>query len=74
MKTILNNKATFFLITSENKVFADALNLFEVYQDKEWSITDCISFIIMKKFKISGVLTFDHHFEQAGFTNIIKNL
>jgi len=73
MKTILNNKAIFTLITSENKIFDSALELFDKYQDKEWSITDCISFVIMKKFKIQEVLTFDRHFEQAGFVNLIRH-
>jgi uncharacterized protein len=36
--------------------------------DKDWSLTDCISFIVMEKFDLSDALTADHHFEQAGFT------
>ena len=35
--------------------------------DKEWGLTDCISFIIMKKYGLFDALTSDEHFQQAGF-------
>jgi predicted nucleic acid-binding protein len=41
-------------------------------QDKEWSLVDCSSFIIMQERKISESLTSDHHFEQAGFIRLLK--
>ena len=40
--------------------------------DKHWSLTDCISFIVMKEHKITEALTGDHHFEQAGFVALLK--
>ena len=40
--------------------------------DKDWSLTDCISFIVMKEQKLTDALTADHHFEQAGFTLLLK--
>jgi predicted nucleic acid-binding protein len=36
-------------------------------QDKDWSLVDCASFIIMQRRGITETLTTDHHFEQAGF-------
>lgn len=36
--------------------------------DKDWSLTDCISFLVMKDFGLTDAFTADHHFEQAGFT------
>ena len=33
--------------------------------DKEWSITDCASFLVMWGRSIRGALTSDRHFEQA---------
>jgi predicted nucleic acid-binding protein len=42
-------------------------------QDKDWSLVDCSSFIIMEKYKLTEALTTDHHFEQAGFIRLLKS-
>ena len=47
--------------------FDAALSLFESRGDKEWSLVDCASFHLMQTTGLSSALTFDHHFEQAGF-------
>jgi hypothetical protein len=39
--------------------------------DKEWGLTDCISFVVMKERKLTDALTTDHHFEQAGFKSLL---
>src|ERR1035441_228480 len=39
--------------------------------DKEWPLTDCISFVVMKDDGLSEALTGDHHFEQAGFKALL---
>ncbi len=41
-------------------------------QDKEWSLVDCSSFIVMQERRITKSLTSDHHFEQAGFIRLLK--
>jgi len=41
--------------------------------DKNWSLTDCISFEIMKDHGITDALTHDHHFEQAGFRALLQH-
>jgi predicted nucleic acid-binding protein len=40
--------------------------------DKNWSLTDCISFVVMESEGITEALTGDHDFEQAGFTVLMK--
>ena len=48
---------------------------FDWYQrrpDKDWSFTDCISFVVMQQENLTEALTADHHFEQAGFTILLK--
>jgi len=43
-------------------------------EDKNWSLTDCMSFVVMEDEDIEDVLTADHHFEQAGFVALLKEL
>ncbi|HEY0070726.1 MAG TPA: PIN domain-containing protein [Chloroflexia bacterium] len=40
--------------------------------DKDWSLVDCSSFVVMQQRGIQEALTTDHHFEQAGFTRLLK--
>ncbi len=41
--------------------------LFRRYRDKDFSFTDCTSFAVMRRLRISHALAFDHHFRQMGF-------
>jgi uncharacterized protein len=43
------------------------LKLYGKRPDKEWSLTDCMSFIVMRDRGVTQALTHDHHFKQAGF-------
>jgi predicted nucleic acid-binding protein len=60
------------IVPADHVSFLDALNLYVRRPDKSWSITDCTSFRLMKSRKISDALTTDHHFEQAGFTALLR--
>jgi predicted nucleic acid-binding protein len=40
--------------------------------DKDWSLTDCISFAVMEERSIRDALTADRHFEQAGFSVLLR--
>jgi len=40
--------------------------------DKDWSLTDCVSFVVMEDHAITEALTGDRHFEQAGFAALLK--
>ena len=35
--------------------------------DKDYSLTDCVSFVLMRERRITVVFAFDRHFEQEGF-------
>jgi predicted nucleic acid-binding protein len=48
------------------EVFNDAWAFFAQHQDKRYSFTDCLSFVVMKREGITEALTFDAHFTQAG--------
>jgi predicted nucleic acid-binding protein len=49
-----------------------AWQLLKSRQDKEWSLTDCASFVVMRQRGIREALTTDHHFEQAGFIRLLR--
>ena len=40
--------------------------------DKAWSLVDAVSFVVMQDRGLSEALSTDHHFEQAGFTRLLK--
>lgn len=48
----------------------NAWEFFVLRKDKNYSFTDCISFVVMKRLKISRCLALDSHFKQEGFGGI----
>lgn len=54
-------------------LFREALALYRQHQDKEWGLTDCASFVIMRRRGLREALTFDHHFEQAQFVALMRH-
>ncbi len=52
--------------------FDAGIELYRHRQDKDWSLTDCISFVVMREEGITDALTGDKHFEQAGFKALLK--
>jgi uncharacterized protein len=51
---------------------AAAWQLLKSREDKEWSLVDCASFVLMQERGISDALTSDHHFQQAGFVRVLS--
>jgi predicted nucleic acid-binding protein len=43
-----------------------AVRLYRTRPDKDWSFTDCLSFVVMERHRLTEALTTDGHFEQAG--------
>ena len=60
------------IVESSTELFTAALDLYRSRLDKEWSLTDCISFIVMKRESLREALTEDHHFGQAGFVPTLQ--
>ena len=52
--------------------FSKALDRYEARGDKGYSLQDCVSMNVMEAQSITGILTNDHHFEQEGFTVLMK--
>ena len=61
------------IIPASDLLWRRGLSLFRARADKAWSLTDCISFEIMREHGISDALTADKHFEQAGFHALLKS-
>jgi len=55
------------LIHVDHVLFYEGSQYFQQHQDKDYSLTDCISFVVMKRFDADTAFTFDRHFVQAGF-------
>jgi hypothetical protein len=60
------------IIPFSQELFARAFQLFMERTDKEWGLTDCISFVVMQDRKIREALTADEHFRQAGFQPLLR--
>ena len=58
------------LIHVDETLFQLGWEYFRRHADKRYSLTDCISFVVMTNRQINDALTFDKHFVQAGFKKI----
>lgn len=59
------------VVAWSTELSAGALRLFTDRSDKDWSLTDCLSFFVMRRSNVQIVLTPDHHSEQAGFRPVL---
>jgi len=60
------------VLPHSRKSFLEGLELYAQRQDKEYSLTDCISMNVMKSESAQECLTNDDHFQQEGFRVLIK--
>ena len=58
------------LVHVNEALFYDAWRYFTQHSDKSYSLTDCVSFIVMERLGIRTALAFDQHFVQAGFKKL----
>lgn len=66
---LLNSPSVRFVHVDED-LFMGGWQYLQKRKDKEYSLTDCISFIVMKNFRVETAFTFDKHFVQAGFKKL----
>ncbi len=64
--------AAFDVVPATRDLLAAAMDLYARRADQTWSLTDCASFVVMRERGISQALTYDHHFEQAGFVALLR--
>jgi predicted nucleic acid-binding protein len=61
------------IVSLTDSLYSQAVQLFRERPDKEWSLTDCISFCVMSERGINQALTADHHFIQAGYRILLQS-
>ena len=59
------------IIAPDAGLFDRGCQLYITRTDKDWSLTDCISFVVMGERNLTDALTADRHFEQAGFNALL---
>lgn len=68
----LRGSAACEIVPASRELLDRALELYHQHADKEWTLTDCVSFVIMRERNVTAALTGDKHFGQAGFTALLK--
>jgi hypothetical protein len=71
-RTQLQTDSEVAIISYEVALLDEGIRLYAQRRDKQWSLTDCISFGVMRQQSLTEALTADHHFEQAGFIALLK--
>jgi predicted nucleic acid-binding protein len=59
------------VVSVDTPLLKRALNFYNNREDKDWGLTDCISFIVMTDQDLKEALTADEHFQQAGFKALL---
>lgn len=62
------------IVPSAQDLFEQGIELYAQRPDKDWSLIDCISFIVMREYGLTDALTADRHFEQAGFKILLEQV
>lgn len=68
----LRRDPQFEIVSYAPQVFRAGFDLYLNRPDKDWSLTDCISFAVMTQPGLTDALTADIHFEQAGFRAVFR--
>ena len=56
------------LVDVDEPIRRHAWEIFQRYEDKDFSFTDCTSFALMEHLNLKVAFAFDRHFEQYGLT------
>lgn len=67
----LDTDANVEIVALDEALCGRALDLYREREDKHWTLTDCISFVVMRGRGITEALTGDRDFRQAGYTTLL---
>ena len=59
------------IVPLSTELFERGIELYAARLDKNWSLTDCVSFLIMERLQFREAAAADHHFIQAGFAAML---
>jgi len=60
------------VVPASRELFARGMEMYLKHMDKEWTLTDCISFVVMDDQGLTEALTADRHFVQAGMIPLLR--
>ena len=69
---VLEGNGTRLVRVSEDD-FSNALQVYERYRDKDWSFTDCTSYVVMQRLQARKAFSFDQHFRQFGTVAVVPS-
>jgi predicted nucleic acid-binding protein len=61
------------IVPLSEDLYGAAAQLYRKHADKEWGLTDCLSFVVMARRGLTEALTADDHFRQAGFRTLLTS-
>jgi uncharacterized protein len=70
--TAIRQNSRTIVVPQSSLLFDRSVALYADLLDKQWSLTDCCSFLIMNELGITDALAYDKHFEQAGFRTLLR--
>lgn len=69
--TFIETNPRIVILPPSRREFDAGIALYKSRRDKEWPLTDCITFTVMQQMGLSEALTADSHFEQAGYSALL---
>jgi predicted nucleic acid-binding protein len=71
--TSLETDSNVEIVPLTDDLYERAFQLYWQRPDKEWGLTDCVSFVVMQARGLTSALTPDKHFQQAGYQALLRD-
>lgn len=68
----IRNHSGTTIVPATRALLENGVLFYRYRRDKDWPLTDCLSFVVMEDEGLTEALTGDRHFEQAGFNALLK--
>jgi predicted nucleic acid-binding protein len=67
LRALLGQSSSIQVVRVSDNDFEHSFDLMTAHEDRRWSLTDCMSFVLMQEVEIRDAFTFDHTLSEAGF-------